>query len=154
MLERMGKYEIRQQIGRGAMGAVYEALDPVINRRVAIKTLRLEMFELRGRRPRRSAALAVKAKTEEDSKRAANCLEGSAEMPEPKRNGSRRTGPALGAMYRFILWFVPAVEKFPRSQKFVLGDRIMSTALGVLDRLGEATYTCDRADGGRCTGRW
>ena len=41
----IGKYEIRCQIGRGAMGVVHEAFDPVIERRVAIKTLRLEAFE-------------------------------------------------------------------------------------------------------------
>ena len=48
---------------------------------------------------------------------------------------ARQTGPALEAMYRFILWLVPTVEKFPRSQKFLLGDRIQSTALDVLERL-------------------
>lgn len=47
MLEKIGKYEIRLQIGRGAMGTVYEGFDPVIGRRVAIKTLRTEMFEAR-----------------------------------------------------------------------------------------------------------
>ncbi len=44
-------------------------------------------------------------------------------------------------MYRFMLWLIPTVEKFPRSQKFLLGDRIQSTALDVLERLVEATYT-------------
>ncbi len=44
-------------------------------------------------------------------------------------------------MYRFLLWLVPTVEKFPRSQKFLLGDRIQATALDVLERLIEATYT-------------
>ncbi len=44
-------------------------------------------------------------------------------------------------MYRFLLWLVPTVEKFPRSQKFLLGDRIQTTALDVLERLIEATYT-------------
>jgi hypothetical protein len=53
----------------------------------------------------------------------------------------RRTGPALEAMYRFMLWLIPTVEKFPRSQKFLLGDRIQITALDVLERLIEATYT-------------
>lgn len=53
---------------------------------------------------------------------------------------ARKTGPALEALYRFLLWFVPAVEKFPRSQKFLLGDRIQATALDVLERLIEATY--------------
>lgn len=59
-------------------------------------------------------------------------------------DNARQTGPALEAAYRFILWLVPAVEKFPRSQKFLLGDRIQSTALDVLERLIEATYTRQR----------
>ena len=58
----------------------------------------------------------------------------------------RRTGPALETMYRFLLWLVPAVEKFPRRQKFLLGDRIQTTALEVLERLIEATYTRARRD--------
>jgi hypothetical protein len=48
-------------------------------------------------------------------------------------------------MYRFILWLVPTVERFPRSQKFLLGDRMQSTALDVLERLIEATYTRARS---------
>ena len=56
-------------------------------------------------------------------------------------NNARRTGPALEAMYQFMLWLVPTVEKFPRSQKFVLGDRIQDAALGVMDSLIAATYT-------------
>src|SRR5580658_2340354 len=40
-VESMGKYEIRRQLGRGAMGIVYEGFDPVIERVVAIKTVRL-----------------------------------------------------------------------------------------------------------------
>ena len=53
-------------------------------------------------------------------------------MADPKREAARRTGPALEAMYRFLLWLVPAVEKFPRSQKFLLGDRIQTSAREVL----------------------
>ncbi len=37
----LGKYEIRGLLGRGAMGTVYDGWDPVIDRRVAIKTVRL-----------------------------------------------------------------------------------------------------------------
>ena len=59
---------------------------------------------------------------------------------------ARRTGPALEATYRFLLWLVPAVEKFPRRQKFLLGDRIQATGLEVLERLIEATYTRSRRD--------
>jgi serine/threonine-protein kinase len=37
----LGKYQIRGTLGRGAMGTVYDGWDPVIGRRVAIKTVRL-----------------------------------------------------------------------------------------------------------------
>ena len=59
-------------------------------------------------------------------------------------NASRRTGAALEAMFVFLKWLIPAVEKFPRSQKFLLGDRIQSTAVDVLEALIDATYTKDR----------
>jgi hypothetical protein len=59
-------------------------------------------------------------------------------------SSSRQGGPALEAMYRFLLWLIPAVEKFPRAQKFLLGDRIQNAALDVLERLIEATYTRQR----------
>src|SRR5690242_8053582 len=40
-LETLGKYEIKRPLGRGAMGTVYEGWDPIIERRVAIKTVKL-----------------------------------------------------------------------------------------------------------------
>ncbi len=40
--ENIGKYEIRREIGKGAMGTVYEGFDPVIERPVAIKTILAE----------------------------------------------------------------------------------------------------------------
>ena len=43
--DRIGRYEVRMQIGRGAMGTVFEGFDPQIGRKVAIKTLRTELFE-------------------------------------------------------------------------------------------------------------
>jgi TPR repeat protein/tRNA A-37 threonylcarbamoyl transferase component Bud32 len=40
--ERLGKYLIRRELGRGAMGVVYEGYDPLIERAVAIKVLRID----------------------------------------------------------------------------------------------------------------
>jgi eukaryotic-like serine/threonine-protein kinase len=40
-VESLGKYEIRRELGRGAVGTVYEGFDPIIERTVAIKTVRL-----------------------------------------------------------------------------------------------------------------
>ena len=51
--------------------------------------------------------------------------------------GAQETSPALD--YRFLLWLTPTVERFPRSRKFLPGDRIQSTALDVLESLIEAT---------------
>jgi hypothetical protein len=49
-------------------------------------------------------------------------------MSEDRDHG-RRGGPALERAYQFVLWVVPALDKFPRSQRFLLGDRIEAAAL-------------------------
>lgn len=42
---KLGKYEIRRELGRGAMGVVYEGWDAGIGRRVAIKTVKREQLD-------------------------------------------------------------------------------------------------------------
>ena len=43
-ISRIGKYEVRRELGRGAMGVVYEGYDPMIKRIVALKTIRADQL--------------------------------------------------------------------------------------------------------------
>src|SRR5437868_116041 len=40
-MDKIGRYQVLGEIGRGAMGVVYRAQDPAIGRVIAIKTIRL-----------------------------------------------------------------------------------------------------------------
>jgi tRNA A-37 threonylcarbamoyl transferase component Bud32 len=42
-MKNIGKYKITSILGKGAMGIVYRALDPDINREVAVKTIRFDL---------------------------------------------------------------------------------------------------------------
>jgi len=48
--------------------------------------------------------------------------------------------------YDLALWLVPRVNEFPRAQRFVLGDRIETTALDLLDLLVEAQYRKEKLE--------
>jgi hypothetical protein len=40
-------------------------------------------------------------------------------------DNARKTGAAVEAHFRFLIWLVAAVEKFLLTQKFLLGDRMV-----------------------------
>ncbi|MFN4360399.1 MAG: protein kinase domain-containing protein [Hylemonella sp.] len=62
--QKLGRYELVKVLGKGAMGLVYEGRDPNLDRRVAIKTIKVENltdeeaaeYEIRFRTEARSAA--------------------------------------------------------------------------------------------------
>jgi serine/threonine-protein kinase len=41
-LSQVGRYELKHQLGSGGLGAVYAALDPLLSRQVAVKTLHVD----------------------------------------------------------------------------------------------------------------
>ena len=63
-LKKLGRYDLIRVLGKGAMGLVYEGRDPNLDRRVAIKTIKVENlsdeaaaeYEVRFRIEARSAA--------------------------------------------------------------------------------------------------
>jgi serine/threonine protein kinase len=63
-LKKLGRYDLVRVLGKGAMGLVYEGRDPNLDRRVAIKTIKVENlsdesaaeYEVRFRTEARSAA--------------------------------------------------------------------------------------------------
>jgi hypothetical protein len=59
-------------------------------------------------------------------------------------DNSRRTGAAIEAHYQFLAWLMPTIEKFPKSHKFTIRDRIQAISFDVLEALIEATYTRER----------
>ena len=45
MSSQLGRYEVISELGQGAMGVVYKARDPLIDRIVAIKTINLGLAQ-------------------------------------------------------------------------------------------------------------
>ncbi|MEA3427925.1 MAG: hypothetical protein U9Q84_01625 [Thermodesulfobacteriota bacterium] len=54
---------------------------------------------------------------------------------------SKKKGPdSITLTYDLLKWSIPTLEKFPKSQRFLLGDRIENHILDVLELLICANY--------------
>ncbi|MDX1654600.1 MAG: diversity-generating retroelement protein Avd [Candidatus Competibacteraceae bacterium] len=51
------------------------------------------------------------------------------------------TPQAVQSCHDLLAWIIPQIDKFPRSRRFTLGERIESGLLEVLERLVEAAYS-------------
>jgi hypothetical protein len=48
---------------------------------------------------------------------------------------------AVQSCHDLLLWLIPQLDKFPRSRRFTLGERLEDGLLDVLELLVEAAYT-------------
>ncbi len=48
---------------------------------------------------------------------------------------------ALTRTYDLLLWIIPVLEKFPKSQRFLLGDRIENLLLEIMELIIQAVYS-------------
>lgn len=63
------------------------------------------------------------------------------EAPDGLQNGGPpRASLALDQAMLFATWLIPVIEGFPRSQRFLLGDRLQGNTLDIIEALIEATY--------------
>ncbi len=121
--ESIGKYRVTRALGKGAMGMVYEGFDPVIERRVAIKTILAEYLE------------------------AAEMQEAVARFKREAQAGGRLQHPGIVAVYEYgedagmafiVMEFVDGRELrdcLRGGERFALIDvfEIMKQLLGALD---------------------
>src|SRR5580704_5841733 len=119
----IGKFEIRREIGRGAMGVVYEGYDPSIKRVVALKTIRSD--QLAGGDP---AAVIARFRRE---------AQAAGRLNHPNIVAIYDFGEDNGAWY-IAMEFVQGRELkecFETNERFRTADivRIMSQILSALD---------------------
>ena len=55
-----------------------------------------------------------------------------------------QVAPVVTKTYDLILWTLPKLAKFPREQRFLLGDRIESVLFDILELLITAVYTKEK----------
>jgi hypothetical protein len=57
-----------------------------------------------------------------------------------------QTATVVGKAYDLVLWLLPKVEKFPRSYRFSVGDRMVTVGLDLLLLLVEAAYSAEKTE--------
>jgi serine/threonine-protein kinase len=119
----IGKYEIRREIGRGAMGVVYEGYDPSIKRVVALKSIRSDQLAGEG-----SAAVIARFRHE---------AQAAGRLNHPNIVSIYDFGEDSGVWY-IAMEFVQGRELkecFESNERFKVADivRIMSQILNALD---------------------
>jgi serine/threonine-protein kinase len=125
-IDKLGKYQITEVLGKGAMGVVYRAFDPNIRRTVALKTIRKELID--------------------DDDRAASML---ARFKNEAQAAGRLSHPGIVAVYEYgeegdlayiAMEYVqgnPLREYFNRGTRFEDRDAV-SIMAQLLDALGYA----------------
>lgn len=119
---KLGKYEIRRELGSGAMGVVYEGWDPGIGRRVAIKTVRRDQLD-------RAEAAEILARFQREAQAAGR-------LSHPNIVGIYEYGEDEGTAF-IAMEFIEGRElrdHFDASERFPLAEvgRIMGQLLAAL----------------------
>lgn len=57
-----------------------------------------------------------------------------------------KESPLFAKSYDFIRWLIPQTLKFPRQQRFVIAERLQSTALDFMECLYQATDKARQTD--------
>ncbi|MDO8527861.1 MAG: diversity-generating retroelement protein Avd [Deltaproteobacteria bacterium] len=57
----------------------------------------------------------------------------------------RETPQIITRVYDFLLYLIPQVAKFPRSERYQLGERLESISFDILELLLEACFTKEKS---------
>lgn len=58
----------------------------------------------------------------------------------------KSVSPVVEKHYKLIIWFLPKLSKYPKDQRFLLGDRIEKLMLEILELLVMANYSAAKMD--------
>ena len=59
---------------------------------------------------------------------------------------SQAVAPAFTRFYEIVGWILDRAEKFPKSDRFVFGQRLANHAVDLLEQIVEALYTRDKLE--------